>query len=260
MKLTDTHCHLNDDYFYDNASTYINNFENDNLLRVFVVGYDFISSKRAIELANNYDSVYAIIGMHPEDCASYNAEFKQFLVDNASNPKVIGIGEIGLDYHYGTDDKQLQKDVLIDQIKLADKLHLPIVIHVRDAIGDLIEILKDNIKYINNGGIIHCFNESIESYRILKGLGFKFSFGGAITFSNSKNAPRLLKEVDLNDILLETDSPYLTPEPLRGKERNQPKHVKYVAERIAQYKDVDVDTIINANENNIKQVFKKIKG
>lgn len=260
MKLTDTHCHLNDDYFYDNASTYINNFENDNLLRVFVVGYDFISSKRAIELANNYDSVYAIIGMHPEDCASYNAEFKQFLVDNASNPKVIGIGEIGLDYHYGTDDKQLQKDVLIDQIKLADKLHLPIVIHVRDAIGDLIEILKDNIKYINNGGIIHCFNESIESYRILKGLGFKFSFGGAITFSNSKNAPRLLKEVDLNDILLETDSPYLTPEPLRGKERNQPKYVKYVAERIAQYKDVDVDTIINANENNIKQVFKKIKG
>lgn len=260
MKLTDTHCHLNDDYFYDNASTYINNFENDNLLRVFVVGYDFISSKRAIELANNYDSVYAIIGMHPEDCASYNAEFKQFLVDNASNPKVIGIGEIGLDYHYGTDDKQLQKDVLIDQIKLADKLHLPIVIHVRDAIGDLIEILKDNIKHINNGGIIHCFNESIESYRILKGLGFKFSFGGAITFSNSKNAPRLLKEVDLNDILLETDSPYLTPEPLRGKERNQPKYVKYVAERIAQYKDVDVDTIINANENNIKQVFKKIKG
>ena len=260
MKLTDTHCHLNDDYFYDNASTYINNFENDNLLRVFVVGYDFISSKRAIELANNYDSVYAIIGMHPEDCASYNAEFKQFLVDNASNHKVIGIGEIGLDYHYGTDDKQLQKDVLIDQIKLADKLHLPIVIHVRDAIGDLIEILKDNIKYINNGGIIHCFNESIESYKILKGLGFKFSFGGAITFSNSKNAPRLLKEVDLNDILLETDSPYLTPEPLRGKERNQPKYVKYVAERIAQYKDVDVDTIINANENNIKQVFKKIKG
>ncbi len=260
MKLTDTHCHLNDDYFYDNASTYINNFENDNLLRVFVVGYDFISSKRAIELANNYDSVYAIIGMHPEDCASYNAEFKQFLVDNASNPKVIGIGEIGLDYHYGTDDKQLQKDVLIDQIKLADKLHLPIVIHVRDAIGDLIEILKDNIKYINNGGIIHCFNESIESYKILKGLGFKFSFGGAITFSNSKNAPRLLKEVDLNDILLETDSPYLTPEPLRGKERNQPKYVKYVAERIAQYKDVDVDTIINANEDNIKQVFKKIKG
>ena len=260
MKLTDTHCHLNDDYFYDNASTYINNFENDNLLRVFVVGYDFISSKRAIELANNYDSVYAIIGMHPEDCASYNAEFKQFVVDNASNPKVIGIGEIGLDYHYGTDDKQLQKDVLIDQIKLADKLHLPIVIHVRDAIGDLIEILKDNIKYINNGGIIHCFNESIESYRILKDLGFKFSFGGAITFSNSKNAPRLLKEVDLNDILLETDSPYLTPEPLRGKERNQPKYVKYVAERIAQYKDVDVDTIINANENNIKQVFKKIKG
>lgn len=260
MKLTDTHCHLNDEYFYDNASTYINNFENDNLLRVFVVGYDFISSKRAIELANNYDSVYAIIGMHPEDCASYNAEFKQFLVDNASNPKVIGIGEIGLDYHYGTDDKQLQKDVLIDQIKLADKLHLPIVIHVRDAIGDLIEILKDNIKYINNGGIIHCFNESIESYKILKGLGFKFSFGGAITFSNSKNAPRLLKEVDLNDILLETDSPYLTPEPLRGKERNQPKYVKYVAERIAQYKDVDVDTIINANENNIKQVFKKIKG
>ena len=260
MKLTDTHCHLNDEYFYDNASTYINNFENDNLLRVFVVGYDFISSKRAIELANNYVSVYAIIGMHPEDCASYNAEFKQFLVDNASNPKVIGIGEIGLDYHYGTDDKQLQKDVLIDQIKLADKLHLPIVIHVRDAIGDLIEILKDNIKYINNGGIIHCFNESIESYKILKGLGFKFSFGGAITFSNSKNAPRLLKEVDLNDILLETDSPYLTPEPLRGKERNQPKYVKYVAERIAQYKDVDVDTIINANENNIKQVFKKIKG
>ena len=128
-----------------------------------------------------------------------------------------------------------EKEVFIDQIKLADQLKLPIIIHVRDAIGDLIELLKSNQQYLNNGGIIHCFNESIESYKILKGLGFKFSFGGAITFKNSKNAPKLLETVDINDILLETDSPYLTPEPLRGKERNQPKYVKYVAEKIAEY-------------------------
>ena len=260
MKLTDTHCHLNDDYFYDNASTYINNFENDNLLRVFVVGYDFISSKRAVELANKYDTVYAIIGMHPEDCASYNEEFKQYIIDNADNPKVIGIGEIGLDYHYGIDNKQLQKEVFIDQIKLADQLKLPIIIHVRDAIGDLIELLKSNQQYLNNGGIIHCFNESIESYKILKGLGFKFSFGGAITFKNSKNAPKLLETVDINDILLETDSPYLTPEPLRGKERNQPKYVKYVAEKIAEYKNMSTEDIIYANEKNILDLFKKVKG
>ncbi len=257
--IIDTHCHLNDSKLIERAEEIVNNFKDDNLLQVIVVGYDFISSKLAIELAEKYDNVYAEIGMHPSDAIKWNDEFEQFLIDNLNHPKVVALGEIGLDYHYKDFSKQTQSEVFVKQLEIANKFNMPIVIHVRDAVGDLIKILNENKHLINNGGVVHCFNESIESYNILKTFGLKFSFGGAITFSNSKNAPNLLKVVDINDILLETDCPYLTPEPYRGKAVNEPKFIKYVALKIAEYRNEDVDYIIENATKNTYQVFKKIR-
>lgn len=258
-KLIDTHCHLNDDYFWGNAEEYINNFENDNLQYAFVVGYDFVSSKRALELAEKHENVYAIIGMHPSDAEKWNVEFEEFLTNNLPNKKVLALGEIGLDYHYENFSKQTQKQVFIKQLEIANKLGVPIVIHERDAVGDVIDILRQNKHLLNNGGVVHCFNESVETYKIYKGFGLKFSFGGAITFKNSKNAPKLLAEVDVKDILLETDCPYLTPEPLRGKERNQPKNVFLVAKKIAEIKNMDLNELIKQTNKNVLSVFTKLK-
>lgn len=258
-KLIDTHCHLNDDYFWGNAEEYINNFENDNLQYAFVVGYDFVSSKRALELAEKHENVYAIIGMHPSDAEKWNVEFEEFLTNNLPNKKVLALGEIGLDYHYENFSKQTQKQVFIKQLEIANKLGVPIVIHERDAVGDVIDILRQNKHLLNNGGVVHCFNESVETYKIYKGFGLKFSFGGAITFKNSKNAPKLLAEVDVKDILLETDCPYLTPEPLRGKERNQPKNVFLVAKKIAEFKNMDLNELIKQTNKNVFSVFTKLK-
>lgn len=258
-KLIDTHCHLNDDYFWGNAEEYINNFKNDNLQYAFVVGYDFISSKRAIELAEKHENIYAIIGLHPSDADKWNAEFEQFLMNNLTNKKVLALGEIGLDYHYENFSKEKQREVFVKQLEIANKLGLPIVIHERDAVGDVVAVLKENKHLINNGGVVHCFNESVETYKIYKSFGLKFSFGGAITFKNSKNAPKLLSEVDVTDILLETDCPYLTPEPLRGKERNQPRNVFLVAKKIAEYKNIDLNDLIKQTNVNTLQVFKKLK-
>lgn len=259
-KLIDTHCHLNDEFFEGKVEEIVNNFKVCNLKNAFVVGYDFDSCLKAVELANKYEKIYAIIGMHPSDCETWDLKFENFLVENLKNKKVLAVGEIGLDYHYENTNKQKQKEVFVKQLEIANKLNLPIVIHVRDATGDLIEILKENKHLLNNGGVVHCFNESVETYKILKQFGFKFSFGGAITFKNSKNAPKLLSEVDINDVLLETDSPYLTPEPMRGKEKNQPKYVCYVAKKIAEIKNIDVQDLIKITNQNVCDVFKKFKG
>lgn len=256
--MIDTHCHLNDDCLFANAKNLVKNFEKDNLQKVFVVGYDLNSSLRAIELANKFDSIYAIIGLHPSDSNKWNEEFKNFLINNLPNKKVLALGEIGLDYHYENTNKIEQKQVFVKQLEIANLLNMPVVVHVRDAVGDLIEILNENKHLLNNGGVVHCFNESVESYKILKTFGFKFSFGGAITFKNAKNAHNLLNYVDLEDVLLETDSPYLTPEPLRGKEKNQPKNVKFVALKIAEIKNIDVAELIKITNKNVKDVFKKL--
>ena len=258
-KMIDTHCHLNDKMLVTRVEEIVNNFENDNLLQAIVVGYDFISSKSAIELAQKYKNLYAVIGMHPSDADKWNDEFATFLKENLSSEKVLALGEIGLDYHYENYSKEQQEFVFVEQLKIANECNMPIVIHIRDAMGDLIDILRRNKHLINNGGVVHCYNGSVESYKILREFGFKFSFGGAITFKNARNAPELLKVVDINDILLETDCPYLTPEPYRGKVINEPKYVSCVANKIAEYKGVDVDTVIETANRNTYEVFNKLR-
>jgi len=254
--MIDTHAHLTDERYGDGAQAIIDAFEENGLDLVFTVGTSMDTSKEAVKMAEQNDKVYAIIGVHPDDIDTYNEEEMKLLA-NSSN-KVIGIGEIGLDYHYRDDNKEHQKEIFISQLKLANELNLPVIIHSRDAAGDTLEILKTNKNLLNNGGIWHCFNESLEIFKEIKKLGFIVSLGGVTTFKNAKNSTYLIKNMELTDFVLETDCPYLTPEPFRGKCVNEPKYVKYVAQHIADVKEVSLQDVLDATNNNVYKLFKKV--
>jgi len=211
--LIDTHAHLTDEKFDDSRLQIIESLADNRVGKVFCVSYNLKTIKDVFELSQKYDNIYAILGVHPEEVQDYTEEAIALLKEYSKNPKVIAIGEIGLDYHYENFDKEKQKEVFINQIKLAHQLQLPISIHNRDSIGDCLEILKKYKDYLTYGGVIHCFSESVEVYKEIKKLGLKIAFGGILTFKNSVTAPQVCKIADLEDILLETDCPYLTPHP-----------------------------------------------
>ena len=258
--MIDTHAHLTDEHYNDTRDFMIKNFKTDGLDYVFTIGYDFKSSVDCVRLAEKYDNVYAIIGVHPDEIASFTSDCREYFKLTAKHPKVLAIGEIGLDYHYRHDNKDEQKKVFIEQLKLASEEGLPVVIHNRDSISDMLEILEQNKTLLKNGGLFHCFGESVETYRRIKKLGLKVAFGGVCTFKNAVNVHKTLEEVSLDDFVLETDCPYLTPEPYRGKMVNQPKFVKLVAEKIAQIKSMSVDEIIKIADENTYKLFRKLKG
>ena len=223
-----------------------------------VAGYNIESSKKAIELSNKYEFMYSICGISPNDIPQSEEklwkdieEISKIIKQN-NNKKLVAIGEIGLDYYWEKENKELQKQAFIAQIKLANELNLPIVIHSRDASVDTIQILKDNP--VNKKGIFHCCQLNQELVRQALELGFYISFAGPITFKNSKNAPDVVKMVPLEKILIETDSPYLSPEPNRGK-RNDSRNVKYVAEKIAEIRDTSIGEIAKITYENAIRIF-----
>ena len=254
--MIDTHAHLTDEKFADRVDDMVGEFYSEGLDLVFTVGTSMQNSKDTIDLAEKYDNVYAIIGVHPEDINTYD---KAGLIHLAnSSHKVIGIGEIGLDYHYRIDNKEEQKAVFISQLEVANQLNLPVVIHSRDAAGATLTLLKEHKHLLNNGGIWHCFNESLEVFEEIKKLGFIVSLGGVVTFKNAKNSTRLIENMQLSDFVLETDCPYLTPEPFRGKAINEPKYVRYVAQHIADVKGISINDVLDATNKNVFNLFKKV--
>ena len=258
--MIDTHAHLTDETYNNTREFMIKNFGADGLDYVFTIGFDFKSSIDCVRLAEKFDNIYAIIGVHPDEVASFTTECRDYFKMISRHPKVIAIGEIGLDYHHRTDNKDEQKKVFVEQLKLASEVGLPVVIHNRDSVGDMLDILENNKKLLKNGGLFHCFSESVEVYQRIKKLGLKVAFGGVCTFKNAVNVQKTLEVVDLDDFVLETDCPYLTPEPYRGKMTNQPKFVRLVAEKIAQVKGLSVDEIISITDKNTYKLFKKVKG
>lgn len=254
--MIDTHAHLTDEHFDGRTQEIINGFTADGLDLVFTVGTNMQTSRDAVKLAETNERVYAIVGVHPDDYDTYNELELEEIVK--SSDKVIGVGEIGLDYHYRSDNKVEQREVFISQLKLANKLNLPVIIHSRDATGDTLEILKTNKHLLNNGGIWHCFNESLEIFKEIKKLGFIVSLGGVTTFKNAKNSTYLIQNLDLSDFVLETDCPYLTPEPFRGKCVNEPKFVKYTAQHIADVKEISLKKVLNDTNINVYKLFKKV--
>lgn len=254
--MIDTHAHLTDEHFEGRTQDIIDEFTAEGLDLVFTVGTSLETSKQAVELAEKNEKVYAIIGVHPDDFQTYSEEEFEKLAK--SSKKVIGIGEIGLDYHYRSDNKAEQHQVFIEQLQLAHKLNLPVIIHSRDAVGDTLEILKTHKNLLTNGGIWHCFNESLEVFKEIKKLGFIVSLGGVTTFKNAKNSTYLIENMELSDFVLETDCPYLTPEPFRGKCINEPKFVKHTAQHIADVKQTTLKEILDATNENVYKLFKNL--
>lgn len=243
----DTHVHLNSEE-YDDVDKIIQDALNSNVSKMVVVGYDLLTSKKAISIANRYDFIYAVIGIHPSEVKKMKSndlnEIEKLLLDK----KVVGIGEIGLDYHWDKDNKDEQKEVFVAQIKLAKKYNLPIIIHSRDASEDTYNILKENKPYYNKG-IMHCYSYSLDMANKFIDLGFYLSFGGALTFLNAKQNKEVVKNVDIKNILIETDAPYLTPHPYRGI-RNEPKYIYLVVEEIARLKSLTIEEVSKITYDN----------
>ena len=252
MEFFDSHAHYNDEKFKEDRHELIKSIYNEGITRIINAGYSLKSSKKALEIAKDYDFINVIVGISPNDIDKFRKEDLIEIENLAKNKKVVAIGEIGLDYYWNKENKDLQKEVFISQIQIANKLNLPIVIHTREAIYDTLEILKNNS--CNKRGVFHCCPLNIDLVREGLKLGFYISFAGPITFKNSKNADEIIKMVPLDRILIETDCPYLSPEPLRGR-RNDSRNVKYIAQKIANVKEITLEEVAQATYNNAKRIF-----
>jgi len=246
---TDTHLHLNKEY-YEDIEEVIKEANNNNVKRLIISSFDKDSIIEAIKIVSNHENIYMTLGFHPEIANDVTKEDIIWLKEQLKHPKCIGVGEIGYDYYWNKDNKEKQKEVFISQLNLAKELNLPVVIHSRDAFQDTYDTLsKYNLK-----GIIHCFGGSIENAERYIRLGYQLGIGGVVTFKNSKLSS-VIKEVALENIVLETDSPYLSPEPYRGK-KNEPKNIPIIAQKVAEIKGIEKELLQNIIEKNIIDLFK----
>lgn len=253
MVFFDSHAHYNDEKFDKDREEIINNIYDQGIKNIINVGYNISSSKKSIKIAKKYKFIYSTCGISPNDLEKHKQKNLLKLEKLAKNKKIIAIGEIGLDYYWNKTNKELQKQFFIDQIKIANKLNLPIVIHTRDAISDTLDILKNKI-ICNKKGVIHCCPFNIEFIKEALKLGFYISIAGPVTYKNTKNAIDVIKSIPNEKLLIETDSPYLSPEPLRGK-RNDSRNIKYIAEKIAQIKELPIEEIAKITYENTKKAF-----
>ena len=245
----DTHCHLSKEYYEDIGSVIEEN-KKASITKMVVSGCDKESIVESFSLADQYDSILLTIGYHPSEADTITDNDLLLLREQLNNEKVVGIGEIGLDYHYGKDNILKQKELFRYQLSLAEKLSMPVVIHSRDATMDTINILKE---YPEVKGIIHCFSGSLETANIYISMGYKLGIGGVITFKNS-NLFKVVQSVGLDNIVLETDAPYLAPEPYRGK-LNSSKYIPVIAERIAELLGVSVEEVARVTTKNAVYMF-----
>ncbi|CUA81027.1 TatD family hydrolase [Anoxybacillus suryakundensis] len=251
--LFDTHAHLNATQFNEDVEQVIERARAEGVSHIVVVGFDRPTIQRAIELAERYSFIYAAVGWHPVDAIHMTDEDLTMIEHLASHPKVVALGEMGLDYYWDQSPKEVQKEVFRKQIRLAKKVKLPIIIHNRDATADIVHILREeNAEEV--GGVMHCFSGSIEVARQCIDMNFYISFGGPVTFKNAKKPKEVAKEIPLHRLLIETDCPYLTPHPFRGK-RNEPSYVKYVAEAIAELKGLSFEEVAQKTSDNAKRLF-----
>lgn len=251
--LFDTHTHLNAYQFNDDLDEVINRAKENGVTNMVVVGFDRPTIEKAMELIDKYPHIYGCIGWHPVDAIDCTEQDLKWIEELSQHPKVVALGEMGLDYHWDKSPKDVQKELFRKQIRLAKKLKMPIVIHNREATEDIVTILKEE-KAEEVGGIMHCFSGSMETAMECIKMNFYISLGGPVTFKNAKKPKEVAKEVPLNRLLIETDCPYLTPHPYRGK-RNEPAYVKLVAEEIASIKGISFEELAEITTENAKTVF-----
>ena len=253
MHLFDTHAHILDDQFKEDLDQVIRNIY-DNMALVVNIGCNLEDCPRTVALAEQYDKLYAAVGLHPEDVKTYTPEGWDMICRLAEHPKVVGIGETGLDYYWDTSTKDAQKVLFEQHIDLAKQLHKPLVIHDREAHGDTLEILKrTNAKEV--GGILHAFSGSVEMAMEVIKLGFYIGLGGPVTFKNARKAVEVAQAIPLEYLVIETDCPYMAPVPFRGK-RNEPMLVQHTAAKIAELRGISVEELIEATYQNGKRIYR----
>ena len=256
--IIDTHCHLDDERYIDDIDEVINRAKEQGIERFIIPGADATTLKRAVELSELYDEVYFAVGIHPYHAKEYNKDYLQKFV---KHPKCVAIGECGLDYYRLPDtikeieeEKKLQKEVFIEHIEMAKELKLPLIVHIRDSSADCLEILQEYAG--EEGGVLHCYNAD-ESLLKLSDRGFFYGIGGVITFKNAKKLINVYPKISIDKLIIETDAPYLTPHPHRGK-RNEPSYTKLVALKMSELSNIEQKVLEEITTSNARKLFFKI--
>jgi len=252
--LFDTHTHLNDQAFQEDREEVLQRALDEGVSLLVNVGYNRTTIPQTLELAEKYDFVYAAVGWHPHDAKDMTDEDLAWIEELADHPKVVAIGEMGLDYYWDNSPREVQKEVFRKQIALAKRVKKPIIIHDRDAHRDVVDILREE-GASEVGGVMHCFGGSLDIARECLDLNFYISFGGPLTFKNAKKPKEVASQIPLDRLLIETDSPYLTPHPFRGK-RNESSYVKYVAESMAELRGLSYEELCRITMENGKRLFR----
>ncbi len=249
----DTHAHYDDDAFNTDRDELLKDIKNKGVVFVVNVGASMDSTRKTLELAEKYSFVYAAIGVHPSETEKLTKEDIQWLKDKASCEKVVAVGEIGLDYHWPEPDPSVQKKWFEKQLQLASEVKLPVIVHSRDAAKDTLDILKEWQKDLVKG-VIHCFSYTKEIAREYLNMDYYFGIGGVLTFKNAKKLIEAVEYIPINKILLETDCPYLAPEPYRGK-RNQSDYIDFVAQRLSEIKKISKEEVLTQTMQNAKEFY-----
>ncbi|HNX92000.1 MAG TPA: TatD family hydrolase [Syntrophomonas sp.] len=252
--LIDTHAHLQDKDLKKDLEQVLNRAQNAGLEKIICVGYDLASSQEALQLARKYRQVHAVVGIHPHDAQSLTPDVKEKIFAMARDQRVVAIGEIGLDFYRDLSPREIQRQAFREQIKMAQEIGKPIVIHDRDAHQEVMEIIKAE-KAGKNLGIMHCYSGALPMANELIKLGFYISFAGPLTFKNASKAHETAAKIPIDKILVETDCPYLSPEPFRGK-LNEPANVKYVAAKLAELRNKSIDEIAYLTNLNARKVYR----
>lgn len=252
--MIDTHCHINDDRYKSDIKDTIQKAIDSGVEKMICVGVDLKSSNQSLQIADNFKEVYASVGYHPHESKDASKGYIYELEDMAKSSKVVAIGETGLDYHYNISSKSIQRRVFNEQIELSKDLEIPIIMHNRSSDEDLLSIIETT--GLDNG-VVHCFSSDWVLAKKLLSLNIKLSFTGMVTFIKDPIS-EVVKKIDLKDFFIETDSPYLTPAPHRGK-RNEPAMIKLIAEKIAEIKQISTQKIIKSTTDNALNFFKKLK-
>lgn len=251
--LIDSHAHLDSIQFKEDLDSVMRKIEDSGVELVINPGADMKSSRRIVELVKKYSILYGAVGVHPHDTEDMKEEDLNEIRNLAKEKKIVAIGEIGLDYYYDHSPREVQKEMFKKQIKIAKELKLPIIVHEREAAKDVFDIIKEE-NDDNLTGVIHCFSGSLEMALEYIKLGFYISFGGPVTFKNAKKPKEVVAKIPIEKLLVETDSPYLTPTPYRGK-RNDSSYLKYIVEEIAKLKNVDYEMLSKVTNKNTKKLF-----
>lgn len=248
--IIDSHAHYDDEAFEEDRDNLLQSMQSNGIEKIINVGANIKGSRASITLSEQYPFIYAAVGVHPSDTEELNEEKMAWLKEVSKKEKVVAIGEIGLDYYWPEPDREIQKKWFIRQMELAQEVNLPVIIHSRDAAQDTIEILKQ----FPANGVIHCYSYTKESAKEFLKMGYYFGIGGVLTFKNAKKLKEAVMEIPMDRILLETDSPYLAPEPNRGK-RNYSLNIPYVVKELAQLKGITEEEVINITTENTKRLF-----